>query len=107
MPALRCCREVAHEDRLCSPQSSAHRVCTCARPAAGDLPYRILPYAQVQMAGASAGSLAVATYNCGLDVGAATQALHEFAADCRANGTRYRLGAWGVRGAEVLTVCLE
>lgn len=55
------------------------------------------------MAGASAGSLAVATYNCGLDVGAATQALHEFAADCRANGTRYRLGA--CVGNAVCRVC--
>ncbi|KXZ44254.1 hypothetical protein GPECTOR_70g485 [Gonium pectorale] len=46
----------------------------------------------VQMAGASAGSLAVATYNCGLDPEKATKALHEFAANCRENGTRYRLG---------------
>ncbi|GIL86898.1 hypothetical protein Vretimale_15562 [Volvox reticuliferus] len=47
---------------------------------------------KVQMAGASAGSLAVATYNCGLEPEKATQALHEFASNCRSNGTRYRLG---------------
>lgn len=47
---------------------------------------------KVKMAGASAGSLAIATYNCGLDVDKATEALFSFAADCRAKGTRYRLG---------------
>ncbi|PNW85631.1 hypothetical protein CHLRE_03g195500v5 [Chlamydomonas reinhardtii] len=52
----------------------------------------ILKDYKVQMAGASAGSLAVATYNCGLEPEKATQALHEFAENCRANGTRYRLG---------------
>ncbi|EFJ41728.1 hypothetical protein VOLCADRAFT_98256 [Volvox carteri f. nagariensis] len=52
----------------------------------------ILKDYKVQMAGASAGSLAVATYNCGLDPEKATQALHEFAGNCRTNGTRYRLG---------------
>jgi len=46
---------------------------------------------RVQMAGASAGSLAIATYNSGLDVTKATSALHEFAAECRSHGTRYRL----------------
>ncbi|GLC38910.1 hypothetical protein PLESTM_000795000 [Pleodorina starrii] len=52
----------------------------------------ILKDYKVQMAGASAGSLAVATYNCGLDPEKATQALHEFAENCRTKGTRYRLG---------------
>ncbi|KAG2498150.1 hypothetical protein HYH03_003908 [Edaphochlamys debaryana] len=52
----------------------------------------ILKDYKVQMAGASAGSLAVATYNCGLEPEKAMQALHEFAANCRSNGTRYRLG---------------
>lgn len=47
---------------------------------------------QVRMSGASAGSLAIATYNCGLDVGQATSALLSLAADCRAKGTRNRLG---------------
>eukprot|EP00197_Chlamydomonas_leiostraca_P004486 CAMPEP_0202860012 /NCGR_PEP_ID=MMETSP1391-20130828/1896_1 /ASSEMBLY_ACC=CAM_ASM_000867 /TAXON_ID=1034604 /ORGANISM="Chlamydomonas leiostraca, Strain SAG 11-49" /LENGTH=525 /DNA_ID=CAMNT_0049539131 /DNA_START=249 /DNA_END=1826 /DNA_ORIENTATION=+ len=46
----------------------------------------------LKMAGASAGSLAIATYACGLDVDKATQALFAFAADCRSNGTRGRLG---------------
>jgi hypothetical protein len=45
------------------------------------------------MAGSSAGSLAVATYNCGLAPETATRALMDFASNCRANGTRYRLGA--------------
>ncbi|GIL51484.1 hypothetical protein Vafri_7461 [Volvox africanus] len=52
--------------------------------------FGLLP--KVQMAGASAGSLAVATYNCGLDPEKATQAMHAFADDCRSKGTRYRLG---------------
>ncbi|GIL51483.1 hypothetical protein Vafri_7461 [Volvox africanus] len=52
----------------------------------------ILKDYKVQMAGASAGSLAVATYNCGLDPEKATQAMHAFADDCRSKGTRYRLG---------------
>lgn len=47
---------------------------------------------QVKMAGASAGSLAVATYNCGLTVEQTMSALLAFAADCRAKGTRLRLG---------------
>ncbi|MEW5301831.1 MAG: hypothetical protein WDW36_004666 [Sanguina aurantia] len=47
---------------------------------------------RVRMAGASAGSLAIATYNSGLTVQAATDALFSFAADCRAKGTHFRIG---------------
>ncbi len=46
----------------------------------------------MKMAGSSAGSLAIATYACGLDVDKATNALFELAANCRENGTRGRLG---------------
>ncbi|GFH28427.1 patatin [Haematococcus lacustris] len=57
---------------------------------------KVLPPPQspgaIKLAGASAGSLAIATYACGLDVDNATEALFAFAADCRAKGTRGRLG---------------
>ena len=43
------------------------------------------------MAGASAGSLAIATFNSGLREQEATKALREFASDCRSQGTGGRL----------------
>ena len=43
------------------------------------------------MAGASAGSLAIATFACGIGEREATAALREFAAECRSGGTSGRL----------------
>lgn len=43
------------------------------------------------MAGASAGSLAIATYACGISREDTLAAMRSFAADCRAAGTRGRL----------------
>lgn len=45
------------------------------------------------LAGASAGSLAVAVYNCGIDVPDATAHLLDFAKEMRRDGTRFRLDA--------------
>ena len=46
------------------------------------------------MAGASAGSLAIATFACGIGEREATAALREFAAECRSGGTSGRLSEW-------------
>jgi hypothetical protein len=48
------------------------------------------------MAGASAGSLAIVTFNSGLKEKEATKALREFAADCRSRGTGGRLSELGL-----------
>eukprot|EP00200_Dunaliella_tertiolecta_P011345 CAMPEP_0202370470 /NCGR_PEP_ID=MMETSP1127-20130417/2068_1 /ASSEMBLY_ACC=CAM_ASM_000462 /TAXON_ID=3047 /ORGANISM="Dunaliella tertiolecta, Strain CCMP1320" /LENGTH=371 /DNA_ID=CAMNT_0048966427 /DNA_START=96 /DNA_END=1211 /DNA_ORIENTATION=- len=45
----------------------------------------------LKMAGSSAGSLAIVTYACGLDVEVATQAMLSFAEDCRRHGTHKRI----------------
>ncbi|KAF5830417.1 acyl transferase/acyl hydrolase/lysophospholipase [Dunaliella salina] len=47
----------------------------------------------LKLAGSSAGSLAIVTYACGLDVDVATHAMLRFADDCRKHGTLRRVSS--------------